>query len=79
MKLENFCKFYDMLPDLYENDFQLPRNYVIPKDQHIYNINAIFKKNQVVKARIFYVILCFSLIYLLANFIYDFVTFKNFV
>ena len=35
------------------------------------NINSIFKKNQIVKARVFYVILVLSLIYLLANFLYD--------
>ena len=54
-------------------------SFIVVYTMDAVNINAIFKKNQVVKARIFYVILCFSLIYLLANFIYDFVTFKNFV
>jgi len=38
------------------------------------NINAIFKKNQVVKARLFYFIIILCLTYLLANFMYDFTT-----
>lgn len=37
------------------------------------NINGIFKKNKMYQARIFYVIAIFSLSYLLANFLYDFV------
>lgn len=40
------------------------------------NINAIFKKNQVLKAQVFYFILALCLIYLLSNFIYDFVYLK---
>lgn len=40
------------------------------------NINVIFKKNQVVKARLFYFILILCITYLLANFLYDFVYFK---
>jgi len=35
------------------------------------NINFIFKKNKVLQARVFYVILTFCLSYLLVNFVYD--------
>ncbi len=42
------------------------------------NINAIFKKNQVVKARVAYFLLLLSIIYLVTNFIYDFVYIKLF-
>ena len=35
------------------------------------NINAIFKKNKIAKARTFYFFLALSLIYLVTNFIYD--------
>lgn len=35
------------------------------------NINAIFKKNKVWQARIFYFFLALALIYLVTNFIYD--------
>ncbi len=35
------------------------------------NINQIFKKNQVFKARLFFFFLAISLIYLVTNFIYD--------
>ena len=38
------------------------------------NINAIFKKNQVIKARLFYFIVILCLTYLLANSMYDFTT-----
>ena len=38
------------------------------------NINAIFKKNQVIKARLCYFIMILCMTYLLANFIYDFST-----
>ena len=38
------------------------------------NINAIFKKNQVVKARLFYFVVILCMTYLLANFMYDFTT-----
>ena len=38
------------------------------------NINAIFKKNQVIKARLCYFIIILCMTYLLANFIYDFTT-----
>ena len=36
------------------------------------NINSIFKKNRVFQARIFYVLLITSLVYLVTNFIFDF-------
>lgn len=36
------------------------------------NINQIFKKNQVLKARVFYLLLAIALIYIITNFIYDF-------
>ena len=36
------------------------------------NINQIFKKNQIFKARLFYLFLGLSLIYLVTNFVYDF-------
>lgn len=36
------------------------------------NINAIFKKNKVVQAKIVYILLVFALSYLVCNFIYDF-------
>jgi len=42
------------------------------------NINAIFKKGKIFEARIFYIVLALSLIYLLANFIYDFMYIKLF-
>lgn len=42
------------------------------------NINGLFKKNQVLKARVFYFVLMLSLIYLLSSFIYDFVYIKIF-
>lgn len=35
------------------------------------NINAIFKKNKIWQARVFYFFLAISLIYLVTNFIYD--------
>lgn len=37
------------------------------------NINGIFKKNKIYQARIFYILLVFSMSYLMCNFIYDFV------
>ena len=40
------------------------------------NINAIFKKNKVIQARVFYLILLFIVIYLLSNFLYDFIYLK---
>lgn len=42
------------------------------------NINGIFKKGKVVQARVFYVIMALVLIYLLANFLYDFINIKIF-
>ena len=42
------------------------------------NINAIFKKGKVIEARVFYIVLALSLIYLLANLIYDFMYIKLF-
>jgi len=42
------------------------------------NINAIFKKNQVFKAQVFYFVLVLALIYLLSNFLYDFIYLKLF-
>lgn len=43
------------------------------------NINGIFKKNRIWKARVFYVVLGFSLIYLITNFIMDLFTSYNFL
>ena len=36
------------------------------------NINTIFKKNKVVQAKIFYILLVFRLSYLVCSFVYDF-------
>lgn len=36
------------------------------------NINQIFKKNHVLQARVFYLLLGLSIIYLITNFIFDF-------
>ncbi|MGM9875810.1 MAG: DUF1146 family protein [Bacilli bacterium] len=36
------------------------------------NINNIFKKNKIVQAKIFYILLVFGLSYLVCNFVYDF-------
>ena len=38
------------------------------------NINGIFKKNKILQARIFYFLLCISMIYLITNFIFDIFT-----
>ncbi len=38
------------------------------------NINGIFKKNKVLEARLFFFFLAISLIYLITNFIYDFIS-----
>lgn len=38
------------------------------------NINGIFKKNKVLEARLFFFFLAVSLIYLVTNFIYDFIS-----
>ena len=42
------------------------------------NINVIFKKNKVIQARVFYMILVFIFIYLLSSFLYDFIYLKLF-
>lgn len=42
------------------------------------NINVIFKKGQVVKARVVYFLILLSIIYLVTNFIYDFIYLKIF-
>ena len=42
------------------------------------NINFIFKKGQIVKSRVVYFLLLLSVIYLVTNFIYDFVYLKIF-
>lgn len=42
------------------------------------NINVIFKKNRVIQARVFYIILAMVLIYLLSNFLLDFLYVKIF-
>lgn len=42
------------------------------------NINAIFKKNQIVKAHVTYFLFVLSIIYLVTNFIYDFLYLKIF-
>lgn len=36
------------------------------------NFNSIFNKNKVFQARIFYILVMFSLSYLVCNFLYDF-------
>jgi uncharacterized integral membrane protein (TIGR02327 family) len=41
------------------------------------NINQIFKKNQVIKARLFYFLLGISMIYLVTNFFWDLFTSVN--
>ena len=40
------------------------------------NINVIFKKNKVIQARVFYMLLIFIFTYLLASFLYDFIYLK---
>ena len=42
------------------------------------NINSIFKKGQIVKARVVYFLILLSIIYLVTNFIYDFIYIKLF-
>ena len=42
------------------------------------NINGVFKKNRIVKAQVFYVLLALSMIYLVTNFIMDLFTSYNF-
>lgn len=36
------------------------------------NINQIFKKNKILQARVFYLLLALALVYLVTNFIWDF-------
>lgn len=36
------------------------------------NINFIFKKNRVLQARVFYLLITLSISYLVTNFVYDF-------
>lgn len=36
-------------------------------------LNVLFKKNRVLQARFFYIVIVFILSYLLVNFIYDFI------
>ena len=36
------------------------------------NISSIFKKNKIVQAKIFYILLVFGLSYLVCSFVYDF-------
>ncbi len=43
------------------------------------NINGIFKKNRVLKAQVFYVLLGLSMIYLITNFLMDLFTSYNFL
>lgn len=38
------------------------------------NLNVIFKKNRIYQAKVFYIILVFSLTYLTSNFIISFLT-----
>ena len=42
------------------------------------NINEFFKKGQVIKSRVMYFLILLSIIYLVTNFIYDFVYLKIF-
>ena len=42
------------------------------------NINFIFKKGQIIKARFAYFLILLSIIYLVTNFIYDFIYLKIF-
>ena len=42
------------------------------------NINVIFKKGHVIKARVVYFLILLSIIYLVTNFIYDFIYLKIF-
>lgn len=42
------------------------------------NINSIFKQGEVIKARVCYFIIVLCLVYLLANFLYDFAYLKFF-
>lgn len=40
------------------------------------NINFIFKKNKIIQARIFYLVLVLCFTYLLTSFLYDFIYLK---
>ena len=40
------------------------------------NINSIFKKGQIVKANVAYFLILLSIIYLVTNFIYDFLVYN---
>ena len=40
------------------------------------NINSIFKKNKIIQARVFYLVLTLCLTYLLGSFLYDFIYLK---
>lgn len=42
------------------------------------NINFLFKKGQIIKARVAYFLILLSIIYLVTNFIYDFIYIKIF-
>lgn len=42
------------------------------------NINSIFKKGQIVKAHVAYFLILLSIIYLVTNFIYDFIYLRIF-
>ena len=42
------------------------------------NLNFLFKKGQVVKARVAYFLILLSIIYLITNFIYDFIYLRIF-
>lgn len=41
------------------------------------DMNKIFKKNKVIQARVFYIMLVFSMTYLVTNFVYDFIGVLN--
>jgi len=43
------------------------------------NINAIFKKNKIVQARVFYFLLGLAMIYLITNFIMDFFEYSKII
>ncbi len=43
------------------------------------NINAIFKKNKVMQARVFYFLLGLAMIYLITNFIMDFFEYSKII
>lgn len=43
------------------------------------NINAIFKKNKITQARVFYFLLGLAMIYLITNFIMDFFEYSKII